>query len=304
MTKAIILSGGTGSRLYPSTIGTSKQLMPVFDKPMIYYSIATLLAAGVRDFLIITNPHNVPAYEKVLQDGRQWGVSIRIVPQEKPAGLPFAFTIAEECGFISHEPCVMMLGDNILHGRDAPMMIGSYLREICRHLKYRATDTPQWAYAFSTRVKDSHLYGNVTFTEDGAPLHLVEKPEGSQYGWVVIGLYIVDRRAAQIARDLKPAKREETEIVDLLGYYMAEGSLTVEKLGDGYAWFDCGSAEALLEASQYVHAVQSRQGNQIGCPEEVALRAGLITADKALSCVAHMPTSYGDYVRRIVEGTE
>jgi glucose-1-phosphate thymidylyltransferase len=291
--KGIILAGGFATRLYPTTTVTSKQLLPVYDKPMVYYPISLLMMAGIKEFLIITNPNNVELYELTLPQGKDLGISIRVVAQDRPAGLPFAFTIAKECGFLQDgEPCTLMLGDNVLHGHDAPMAVGEAILSMER--------TNEGAVAFCTQVKDASPYGVATFDVHGNLSRMEEKPNSAPYGWAIIGLYVVDSMAAEIAAKLSPSGRGETEILEVLKWYKHHSDgFQLRKLGRGFAWFDAGSPAELLAASSYIAAIQERQGNQVACLEEIAMSKGWITPARAEHAVRDIKNEYGDYVRRV-----
>jgi glucose-1-phosphate thymidylyltransferase len=278
--KAIILSGGTGSRLFPLTVSSSKQLLPVYDKPMIYYPLWLLI------------------------DGGLWGIKIQYAVQEEPKGLPYAFTIARDVKFLDDEPCVLMLGDNILHGCTMSLDVCDVIEQALeKGKKFKGMQL------FAVRVRDSHKYGVVRFdhrtgeniVESQDITHVVEKPEGSANEWAAIGLYLVDREAAGVAQWQKPGKRKETEILDVFQWYCMNNGGSVNLLEQGTAWFDAGEPDELLSAAQYVQAIQQRQGTCIGCLEEVALLREWIEPEHALAQVEMYPTEYGDYVRRIAE---
>ena len=263
--KGIILAGGAGTRLHPLTLAVSKQLLPVFDKPMIYYPVSLLMLAEIREILVITTPEDAPSFKRLLGGGEQWGVSFRYAVQPKPDGLARALVIGEE--FLAGAPSCLVLGDNILFGHGLSEM----LREATRH--------SSGAQVFAYHVDDPQRYGVVAFDAAGRALSIEEKPKEPKSPWAVVGLYFYDATASVRAHRLKPSERGEYEITDLNNIYLAEGRLTVEPLGRGVAWFDAGTHASLLEASQFVSVVQRRQRQLIAAPEEIAFNAGWISAD-------------------------
>ena len=263
--KGIILAGGSGTRLHPTTQATSKQLLPVFDKPMIYYALSTLLLAGIRQILIISTPADLPQYRRLFHDGSHLGITISYAEQPNPDGLAQAFLIGEH--WIAGEACALVLGDNLIHGDHLSTLMSA------------AAARPEGATVFAYQVRDPERYGVVSFNSDGKAIRIIEKPVKPESNWAVTGLYFYDARITELARTIKPSARGELEITDLNEIYLLEGTLHVEKLGRGTAWLDAGTPDSLLQAATFVQTIQARQGNLVGCPEEVAFRMGYIDAD-------------------------
>jgi glucose-1-phosphate thymidylyltransferase len=287
--KGIILAGGSGTRLHPATLAVNKQLLPVYDKPMIYYPLSVLMLAGIRDVLIISSPEYLGNYERLFGDGSPFGLSIAYAEQPSPDGLAQAFTIGAD--FIGDDNVALVLGDNIFFGAGLPDLLAS------------AVARPTGATVFSYHVEDPERYGVVEFGEGGRAVSLEEKPEVPKSNHAVTGLYFYDNRVVQFARDLKPSPRGELEITDLNRLYMEAGDLYVEQMGRGYAWLDTGTHDSLLEASEFVRTLQHRQGIQIACLEEIAYEQGFITADEArIAGEKFKKTAYGRAILRAVDG--
>ncbi len=284
--KGIILAGGSGTRLYPATLAISKQLLPVFDKPMIYYPLSVLMLAGIREVMIISTPRDLPMFELLLGDGSAFGISLSYAVQEQPAGLPQAFLIAED--FLDGGPSALILGDNIFHGDS--------LGPKCR----AAAQRTEGATVFAYHVDDPERYGVVSFDpETGRALHIEEKPTAPDTNWALTGLYFCDADAPAIAASLTPSARGELEITDLLRVYMDRGTLDVSRLGRGYAWLDTGTHDSLHDASSFVRTIERRQGIKIACPEEIALDLGYLSPSAVIARAAGMgKTGYADYLRR------
>ncbi len=285
--KGIILAGGAGSRLWPLTVVSTKQLLPIYDKPMIYYPLTTLMLAGIRDILIITAELEVPRFEALLGDGSQWGISIDYEVQAQPDGIAKAFIIGEN--FIDGKGCALILGDNIFYGAG--------LGEFVQH----AANGNGGATVFCHWVNEPRRYGILEFDDRGLPVHIEEKPKQPKSHWAVTGLYFYDPSIVEVARKLKPSSRGELEITDANRVYLEAGRLAVQKLGRGFAWFDAGTHHSLLQASEFIYTIEERQGLKIGCPEEVAYRMGFIDAPTLERLVGPIADSdYGAYLRRIL----
>ena len=285
--KGIVLAGGSGSRLHPLTLSVSKQLMPVYDKPLIYYPICTLLEAGIRDLLVITTPHDRASFERLLGDGRQWGVSITYAEQPRPEGIAQALLIGAD--FIAGEAVALVLGDNLFHGHGLPDLLR------------RAAVPSSGATIFAYHVSDPGRYGVVSFDASGRAIDLEEKPAQPRSSHAVTGLYFYDADAVALARTLQPSARGELEITDLNRAYLARGDLRVERLGPGFAWLDTGTHESLLDAANFIHVMQARQGLQIACPEEIALAQGWIgTAEVEAVARRCQASSYGRYLQALL----
>lgn len=282
--KGIILAGGTGSRLHPMTQVVSKQLMPIYDKPMIYYPLATLMLAGITDILLISTPVDLPRFQELLGDGTKWGLSISYAVQPSPDGLAQAYIIGEE--FIAGQPSAMILGDNVFYGHGIARLFS------------QAVDRMQGGSVFAYHVNDPERYGVVAFDAQNKAISVEEKPRHPKSNWALTGLYFFDGQAPEIARSLKPSDRGELEITDMIRHYLDAGTLYVESLGRGIAWLDTGTPEALLEAAEFVRILEKRQGFKIACPEEIAFRLGLIdrAALEALAA-AYGKNDYGAYLR-------
>jgi len=285
--KGIILAGGSGTRLYPVTLGVSKQLMPVYDKPMIYYPLSTLMLAGIREILVITTPHEQDGFRRLLGDGAAFGIQVAYAAQPRPEGLAQAFVIGRE--FVGKDAVALALGDNIFYGHN----LVEYLR--------RAAGRPG-ATVFAYRVRDPQRYGVVEFDATGRAVGLEEKPAQPRSPYAVTGLYFYDNRVLEIAASLRPSARGELEITDVNMAYLRTGDLHVETLGRGMAWLDTGTQEALLQASNFIQAIEQRQGLKVACPEEIAFKMGYITAEDVLRIAAAMRhNDYGQYLERMVE---
>jgi len=290
--KGIILAGGSGTRLYPITRVISKQLLPIYDKPMIYYPLSTLMQAGIREILIITTPHEQALFKQLLGDGRQWGIEISFAVQESPDGLAQALIIGEE--FLAGNPSCLILGDNIFHGGE--------LKDILT----RSMQRTEGSTVFGYWVRDPERYGVVEFDADMRVLSLDEKPKQPRSNYAVTGLYFYDNRASQFARELKPSPRGELEITDLNRRYLADGSLHLERLGRGYAWLDTGTHESLQQASSFIETIENRQGLKVACPEEIAFLQGWIDDKRVVELAEPLRNSgYGEYlIQLLVRGPE
>lgn len=286
--KGIILAGGLGTRLYPASKVINKQLMPLYDKPMIYYPLSVLMQAGMREILIISRPDDKPRFEALLGDGSGWNMQLRYMEQPNPDGLPQAFVLAEQ--FLDGSPSVLILGDNVFYGS-----------ALTRQLR-RASEKTQGATLFAYPVQDPGRYGVVEFGSDGKVKSLEEKPLNPKSRTAVTGIYFVDGRAPQFAKTLKPSARGETEIVDLLSMYLQTGELEVELMGRGQAWLDTGTYDSMLEAAQFIQTLEKRQGLKIACPEEIAWRSGWISSDELAALVAPVARSgYGQYLLSLLD---
>ena len=284
--KGIILAGGSGTRLYPITKGLSKQLLPIYDKPMIYYPLSVLMLSGIRDIAIITTPQDQHQFQRMLGDGSQWGLAFTYIAQPSPDGLAQAFILAEE--FLNGAPSTLVLGDNIFFGHGLPALLAE------------ADKKETGGTVFGYQVADPERYGVVDFDSDGTVREIIEKPEVPPSNHAVTGLYFVDGTAPEKARQVKPSARGELEITSLLEIYLKEGSLDVQRMGRGYAWLDTGTHGSLLDAGNFVRTIQKRQGQQIGCPEEIAYEMGFISHDDLLNQAGqYMKNDYGKYLKKL-----
>jgi glucose-1-phosphate thymidylyltransferase len=287
--KGIILAGGAGSRLYPLTLVASKQLQPVYDKPMIYYPLATLMTAGISDILLISTPHDTPRFQALLGDGARWGIKISYKVQPEPKGIAQAFLVGEE--FIDHQPVCLILGDNIFYGK--------------MNLDRIVSEFEGGARIFGYPVHDPERYGVVEFDAAGRVISIEEKPEQPKSKYAVPGLYLYDADVVKTARSIAPSPRGELEITDVNLHYLRRGALTVERLGRGIAWLDTGTHKSLLEASNYIEIIESRQGMKIACLEEIALRRGFIDCSRMRQVIDETPTSpYRDYLQQVYDETQ
>ena len=286
--KGIILAGGSGSRLYPVTKVISKQLLPVFDKPMIYYPLSTLMLTDIREILIISTPQDTPRFEGLLGDGSQWGLEIHYAVQASPDGLAQAFIIGES--FLNNSPSALVLGDNIFYGHNLPDLLNS------------ANARPEGATIFAYHVQDPERYGVVEFNRQNQAVSLEEKPKSPKSNYAVTGLYFYDKHATEYAKQIQPSGRGELEITDLNIKYLEQRNLSVELMGRGYAWLDTGTHESLLEAHQFIQTIEHRQGLKISCPEEIAFRKKWISAEQLESLAVPMAKNgYGQYLLRLVQ---
>lgn len=289
--KGIILAGGSGTRLYPLTMVTSKQLLPIYDKPMIYYPLSTLMLAGIRDILIISTPTDLPNFERLLGDGSRYGVNLSYKVQPSPDGLAQAFTLGED--FIGDEPCAMVLGDNIFYGAG----LGDHLKKAVEAAKNGQ------ATVFGYYVNDPERFGIVEFDENWRVISVEEKPKQPKSNYAITGLYFYDKRVVELAKQVKPSARGELEITDLNRMYLEDGTLNVQLLGRGYAWLDTGTMDTLVEAAEFVQVIEQRQGIMISAPEEIAYRHGWITREELLkSADTYGKSPYGEHLHRVADG--
>lgn len=285
--KGIILAGGSGTRLHPATLSISKQLLPVYDKPMVYYPLSTLMLAGIRDILLISTPQDTPRFEQLLGDGGQWGLNLQYAVQPSPDGLAQAFIIGAD--FVGNDASSLVLGDNIYYGHDFDKLLGS------------ACTRGEGATVFAYHVHDPERYGVAEFDANGKVLSLEEKPASPKSNYAVTGLYFYDNQVVDMARDLRPSARGELEITDLNRLYLEQGALNVEIMGRGYAWLDTGTHESLLQASQFIATLEHRQGLKVACPEEIAYRNGWIDAAQVERLAQPLlKNGYGQYLMRIL----
>lgn len=289
--KGIVLAGGSGTRLYPLTMVTSKQLLPIYDKPMVYYPLSTLMLAGIRDILIISTPNDLPNFERLLGDGSRYGIRLSYKVQPSPDGLAQAFTLGED--FIAGDSCAMVLGDNIFYGAG----LGERLRNAVQ-----SAENGQ-ATVFGYYVNDPERFGIVEFDKEGRVISVEEKPKQPKSNYAITGLYFYDNRVVELAKKVKPSARGELEITDLNRMYLDEGDLNVQLLGRGYAWLDTGTMDTLVEAAEFVQVIEQRQGIMISAPEEIAFRYDWITKEKLLcSADAYGKSPYGEHLRRVADG--
>lgn len=286
--KGIILAGGSGTRLYPMTQAASKQMLPVYDKPLIYYPLSVLMLGGIRDILVISTPRDLPGFQQLLGDGRQWGLNFSYAEQPRPEGLAQAFIIGRQ--FIGDDSCTMVLGDNLFYGHGLPEIVKGAYQEIVG------------GRVFAHQVRDPERYGVVEFDRGGRALSIEEKPEKPRSNWAVIGLYVYDNQVVDIAKSLKPSSRGELEITAVNSIYLDMGRLTVERMGRGFAWFDTGTPDSLLDAANYVATIEKRQGVKIASPEEIAVREGYIApADlERLIAERYAKNDYGIYLKSVL----
>ena len=288
MLKGIVLAGGSGTRLYPITRAVSKQLLPIYDKPMIYYPLSTLMLAGIREILVITTPVDRPQFERLLGNGEQWGIRLTYAEQPKPSGLADAFIIGRD--FIGNDPVAMVLGDNIFFGHGLPDMLA------------KAAGRSEGATIFAYHVRDPDRYGVVAFDQDGHATTIEEKPKKPRSNWAITGLYFFDNDVVRYASEVKPSDRGELEIVDVQRRYLSAGTLKVERLGRGFAWLDTGTFKSLIDAASFVQTLEARQGMKVACLEEIAYRLGFISRDQVLALAQSLEKSgYGGYLKLIVQ---